>query len=132
MKRLFFVLAALSLVFFLSGSTNAWEVCETSVETLEVAGEVQFTSSFCNCIDGDVITIQIIPTDPGVTIDSVHFSKATPDQETNESYAVQVSAGGTTADVMLYWVTEKTHTIHLWVYLSTGERIGVNAQLLRD
>jgi hypothetical protein len=24
-------------------------------------------------------------------------------------------------------VTEKTHTIHLWLYLSTGEHIGVNA-----
>ena len=132
MKKFFFVLAALSLVFFASGSANAWEVCKTSVETLEVAGEVEFTSSFCDCIDLDVITIEITPTDPTVTIDSVHFTKATPHWQTNESYAVEVSAGGTTADVMLYWVTEKTRTIHLWVYLSTGEHIGVNAHFLRD
>ena len=132
MKKFFFVLAALSLVFFVSGSANAWDVCETSVETLEVAGEVEFTSSFCDCINGDVITIEITPTDPGVTIDSVHFTKATPHYQTNESYAVEASAGGTTATVTLYWVTEKTRTIHLWVYLSTGEHIGVNAHFLRD
>ena len=132
MKKFFFALAASSLVFFFSGSANAWEACETSVETLEVAGEVEFTSSFCDCDDEDVITIEITPADAGITIDSVHFVKATPHYETNQSYAVEVSAGGTAADVMLYWETEKTRTIHLWVYLSTGEHIGVNAQFLRD
>ena len=79
-----------------------------------------------------MITIEITPDDGSVTIDSVHFTKATPHWKSNESYAVQASAGGTTATVTLYWVTDKTHTIHLWVYLSTGEHIGVNAQLLRD
>lgn len=132
MKKFPFLLAVLSLVFLLAGSANAWEACETSVETLEVAGVVEFTSSFCNCIAGDVITIEITPEDAGVTIDSVHFAKATPHGKTNESYEVEASVGGTTPDVKFYWVTNETRTVHLWVYLSTGEHIGVNAHFLRD
>ena len=131
MKRFFFVLAALSLVFFVSGSVNAWEACETSVETLEVAGVIEFTSSFCNCRGGDIITIEINPEHAGITIDSVHFVKVTPRGETDESYEMQASVG-TTPDVRFYWVTDKTRTVHLWVYLSTGEHIGVNAHFLRD
>lgn len=132
MKRLAFLCLAFLLSIAVSSSANAWEACETSVETLEVAGVVEFTSSFCDCVDGDVITIEITPADAAVTIDSVHFTKATPHWQTNQSYGEQVSVGGTTADVMLYWITEKTRTIHLWVYLSTGEHIGVNAHFLRD
>jgi hypothetical protein len=132
MKKLAFLFLAFLLSFGLSGSANAWEACETSVETLEVAGVVEFTSAFCDCVDGDVITIQITPADPAIMIDSVVFTQATPHPETNESYAEQLSVGGTTADVMLYWITEKTRTIHLWVYLSTGEHVGVNAQFIRD
>lgn len=132
MKKLAFLCLAFLLSIAVSSSANAWEACETSVETLEVAGVVEFTSAFCDCVDGDVITIEITPADPAVTIDSVVFKKATPHWQTNQSYGEQVSVGGTTADVMLYWVTEKTRTIHLWVYLSTGEHIGVNAHFLRD
>jgi hypothetical protein len=132
MKKLAFLCLAFLVSIAVSSSANAWEACETSVETLEVAGVVEFTSAFCDCADGDAITIEITPADPAVTIDSVHFTKATPHWETNQSYGEQVSAGGTTADVMLYWITEKTRTIHLWVYLSTGEHIGVNAHFLRD
>lgn len=127
MKKFSFLFLAFFLSILLSANAHAWDVCETSVETLEVAGVVTFTSSFHDCLDGDVITIQITPEDPSVTVDSVVFMKATPHKKTNESWAEQVGVTATTADVMLHWVTDKTHTIHLWLYLSTGEHIGVNA-----
>ena len=127
MRRFFLLLLAFSLIILFPGNVNAWDVCETSVETLEVAGEVAFTSSFCNCLDGDTITIEITPTDPTVEIESVVFTKATPHWETNQSWTEEVAVTPYTADVMLHKVTEKTHTIHLWLYLSTGEHIGVNA-----
>jgi hypothetical protein len=127
MRKFFLLLLAFSLIILLPANADAWDVCETSVETLAVAGEVTFTSSFCNCLDGDMITIEITPTDPGVLIDSVVFTKATPHWETNESWAEEVGVTPYTADVILHKVTDKTKTIHLWVYLSTGEHIGVNA-----
>jgi len=127
MRRFFLLLLAFSLIILFPGNVNAWDVCETSVETKEVAGQVTFTSSFCNCLDGDTITIEITPTDPTVEIDSVVFTKATPHWETNQSWTEEVAVTPYTADVMLHKVTEKTHTIHLWLYLSTGEHIGVNA-----
>lgn len=127
MRKFHFLLLAFCFAIFFPANAHAWEVCETSVETLEVAGEVTFTSSFCNCLDGDIIIIEITPEDPGVVMDSVVFTKATPHWQTNESWAEQGGVTPLTADVILHKVTEKTKTIHLWVYLSTGEHIGVNA-----
>jgi hypothetical protein len=127
MRKFFYLLLAVCLPVLLPTSLYAWDMCETSVETLDVAGEVTFTSSFCNCVDGDVITIELWPADPGVTIDSVAFTKATPHWKSNESWAEQGGVTFYAVDAILHKVTEKTHTIHLWVYLSTGEHIGVNA-----
>lgn len=127
MRRFSLLLLAFSLIILFPSNADAWDVCETAVETLEVAGEVTFTSSFCNCLDGDMIIIEITPTDPAVIIDSVIFTKATPHWQTSESWAEEVGVTSYTADVILHKVTEKTHTIHLWLYLSTGEHIGVNA-----
>jgi len=127
MRKFCFLLLAFCLPVLFPASLYAWDMCETSVETLDVAGEVTFTCSFCNCVDGDVITIELWPADPGVEIDSVVFTKATPHQKTNQSWAEQLGITFYSADVLLHKVTEKTHTIHLWVYLSTEEHIGVNA-----
>ncbi len=127
MKKLSFLVLALCVGIFSPVTAHAWDVCETEVETLDVAGEVTFTSSFCDCVDADIITIQIIPADPAVVIDRVEFKKATPHWQTNESWAAQTAVDPYAADVILHKWTEKTHTIHLWLYLSTGEHIGVNA-----
>lgn len=127
MRKFRFLMLALCLAVFFPTTTEAAEVCETSTDTLEVAGEVTFTSSFCNCMDGETITIEIMPADPAVVIDSVVFTKATPHWQTNQSWAEQAGLTSYTADVILHKWTENTHTIHLWVYLSTGEHIGVNA-----
>jgi hypothetical protein len=126
--RMFCILSLIfCLAIFFPSPTYAWDMCETSVETLDVAGEVTFTSDFCNCLTMDQITIEITPADPGVVIDSVIFTKATPHWQTNQSWAEQVALTPYTADVVLHKWTEKTETIHMWLYLSTGEHIGVNA-----
>jgi hypothetical protein len=127
MKKYLFLFAALFLSAFLSTNAFGWEVCETSTDTLDSAGVVTFTSSFCYCLDGDVITIEITPEDPSVVIDSVVFTKSTPHKATNDSWAEQLAVTETTATVALHKMTEKTNTIHLWLYLSTGEHLGVNA-----
>jgi len=58
-------------------------------------------------------------------IDSVVFTKTTQHWQINESWAEEFAVIPYTADVTLSKVTETT--THLWVYLSTGEHIGVNA-----
>jgi hypothetical protein len=126
--RMFCILALIfCLAVFLPSSTYAWEACETCTKTFPIAGEVSFTSSFCGCVDGDVITIQINPVDPAVVIDSVVFTKASPKWQTNQSWAEQVAVTPYTVDVALHKLTDPTKTIHMWVYLSTGEHFGVVA-----
>ncbi len=65
MRKFFYLLLAVCLPVLLPTSLYAWDVCETSVETLDLAGEVTFTSSFCNCVDGMGQTNEI--TDRNVT-----------------------------------------------------------------
>ena len=127
MRKFCFLLLAVCLPIFLPTSLYAWDVCETSVENLDLAGEVTFTSSFCNCVDGDVITIGFWSANPEVTLDRVVFTGATPYWAIDRSWAEQSGIALYSATVVLHKVTERTKTIHLWVYLSTGEHIGVNA-----
>lgn len=127
MRELFFLLVALCVGIFAATDAQAWDVCEKAAETLEVVREVTFTSSFCNCQNNDIITVEITPDDPSVTINRVEFIKATPHWQTNESRAEQTAITPLTADVILHNVTDKTKTMHLWAYMSIGEHIGVNA-----
>jgi hypothetical protein len=127
MRKFCFLLLALCLPILIPSSIYAWDMCETSVENLEVAGEVTFTSSFCNCADGDVITIGFWSADPEVTLDRVVFATATPHWATDQSWAEQSGIASYSATAVLHKVGEKIKTIHLWAYLSTGEHFGVNA-----
>lgn len=141
MRKLAFLLVALCVGIFAPTSVHAEGViCEWSTDTLDIAGEIEFTSRFCDCEDGDYITIEIIPTDSSVTIghkkpppasDYVESAKATPHKATNDSWVEQSGGDDYTATVLLHKVIDKAHIIHLWVYLSTGEHIGVNAQFLQ-
>jgi hypothetical protein len=126
--RMFCILALIfCLAVFLPSSTYAWETCETCTKTFPIAGVVSFTSSFCGCVDGDVITIQITPVDPTVVIQKVVFTKESPKRHTNQSWAEQVAVTPYTADVALHVLTDPTKTIHMRVYLSTGEHFEVVA-----
>jgi len=85
MRRLSFLLLVFCLGILFATNANSWELCETSLETLNVAGEIAFTSSLCNCLYVDIIIPQITPTNPAVVIDSEVFTKAARHRETNQS-----------------------------------------------
>lgn len=91
MKKLFFLLVAFCPSVFSSTNTNGWDVCETAVEKLDVAGEVSFSSSFSRCIFGDIICVQITPADPGVVVDGVEAVQATPHWQISQSPAEQLA-----------------------------------------
>ncbi len=127
MRKFWFLLLGLCLPVFLPSSLYAWNMCKMSEENLDAAGRVTYTSSFCNCVDGDVITIGFWSPDPEVTLDSVVFAGATPNWVNNKSWAEQSGIAPYSATIVLHKVTENTNTVYLWVYLSTGERVGVSA-----
>jgi hypothetical protein len=127
MRKFCFLLLALSLPILFPTSLYAWDMCKMSSENLDAAGKVTYTSSFCNCADGDVITIGFWSPYPEVTLDSVVFAGATPNWVNNKSWAKQSGIAPYSATVVLHKVTENTNTIYLWVYLSTGEYIGISA-----
>jgi hypothetical protein len=90
MRKLSFLLLVFCLGILFPTNANAWDVCETSVETLDVAGEIAFTSSVCNCLHVDIIILQITPTNPAVVMDSEVLTKATPHWQTNRSGGKQL------------------------------------------
>jgi hypothetical protein len=127
MRKCCFLLLALCLLILCPANLYAWSMCKTSVENLDAAGKVTYTSSFCNCVDGDVITIGFWSPNPEVTLDSVVFAGATPNWVANKSWAEQSGIAFYSATVILHKVTENTRTVYMWLHLSTGERVGVSA-----
>lgn len=111
MKKLSFLLLAFCLSIFSPASTNAWDICETSMETLDVAGEISFTSSFCNRLDGEIIILEITPTNLVGIVDSVIFTKASPHLKTSESWAESFAVTSYPADMTLFKMSEKIKTI---------------------
>lgn len=120
------VVALLSLV---ATPALAWTVTETKTKTLPIAGEVTFTSSF-HATDGETITITVWPVNPSVTISNVQLVKVTPQGCSGCSIAVS-GTGDRDVDVTLHNVRSGKSTFHLWLYLSTGEHLGVNVQFGR-
>ena len=111
MKKLSFLVLALCIGIFTPTKVYAWDVCETEVETLDVAGEISFTSSFCNRLDGEIITLEITPTNLVGIVDSVIFTKALPHLKTSESWAESFAVTSYPADMTLFKVSEKIKTI---------------------
>ena len=91
MRRLSLLLLVFCVGILLATNANSWELCETSLETLNVAGEIAFTSSLCNCLYVDIIIPQITPTNQAVVIDREVFIKATRHWETNQNGAKQLA-----------------------------------------
>lgn len=103
-----------------------------TMEYLDIAGLVIFTSVFEDLPDSGTVTIQILA-DPGVSITGVDIHRLTPKRK----YAyVGACATGTLIDdfsisVEFCFGSPPCKTIHLWLYLNTGEHIGVNLQRAR-
>ncbi len=129
-------LCALGLVLVLALVTvipaSAWTVTKIKTKTLPIAGEVTFTSSF-RARDGDTITIQIWPADSQVSISDVELRRVTPRPKRGcPGCYIEVSgAGDHDVDVTLHNTRTGKSTFHLWLYLSTGEHVGVNVQFGR-
>jgi len=117
------VVAFLSLV--MATLALSWTVTEWKTKTLPIAGDVLFTSSF-SAANGETITITISPANSGITISDVVLDKVTPKGCTGCSIEVSNNTGHT-VDVKLT-NPGPGKTFHLSLYLSTGEKLGVNVQ----
>jgi hypothetical protein len=108
----------------------AWEVTKIKTKTLPIAGEVTFTSSF-HAADGETITITIWPANSSVTISDVQLVKVTPKPKQGGG-SIDVSVvDDHDVNVTLHNTRVGKSTFHLWLYLSTGEHLGVNVQFGR-
>lgn len=124
----FVLMVSLALSMFPTAA-SPWTVTETKTKTLPIAGDVTFTSSF-SAASGETITITIWPVDASITIGSVVLDKATPKPKSLDSALTNIVTGepydgGHKIDVTLNNGQGFT-TFHLWLYLSSGEHIGVN------
>jgi hypothetical protein len=111
----------------------AWTVTGTKTKDLSVAGQVTFDSAF-SASDGETITININPLDyPSVTITDVTLEKVTPKPRGGcPGCGIAVSGTGDhDVDVTLTNTRSGKSTFHLWLYLSTGEHLGVNVNFGR-
>ncbi|MFQ5871213.1 MAG: hypothetical protein ACE5IB_03525 [Candidatus Geothermarchaeales archaeon] len=98
---------------------------KTKTKSLSIAGDVEFTSSFNGVSDDELMTIEIDPVDSSVTIDHVDLVKATPKpKQPGVEDCSSSNNQGDSIDVQCVFGDKKN--LHLWVYLSTGEHIGVN------
>ncbi|MFQ6002493.1 MAG: hypothetical protein ACE5KJ_01975 [Candidatus Zixiibacteriota bacterium] len=119
-------------LLFLTGVSYGADVCETKVKCLSVAGCCSLTTSFCDVAVGEWVTITFFYIENGVlrtSPDPVYARRATPGKGTAlisqnrlNDYQVQVRVDS---------VPSRAKKVHLWVYLNTGEHVGVNLKLQR-
>jgi len=102
-------------------------VAQIKSKTLPIAGRVTFTSSF-RAADGETVTIAIWPADPSVAISDVQLVRVTPKPKRGcEGCGIEVAeADEREVSVTLHNTRPGKSTFHLWLYLSTGEHLGVN------
>jgi len=125
--RVLMISLAFALMFYMAlsmfpAAASSWQVTEVKTKDLPIAGSVTFTSSF-SATDGATITIELIDSPEGYVIDHVELKKSTPSRggegsitigtQTDFSVDVTVQSGG-------------AKTLHLWLWLTSGEHVGVN------
>ncbi len=117
-----------------------WNVAFTAAQTAIAAEDtamkmkilhnnemVIFTSVFHGLSIDNTVTIHLLA-DLGITITSGTVNRVTPKGTADVAWS---SNTGTSIDVTITSVNGRVKTIHLWLYLNTGEHIGVNLQLAR-
>jgi len=92
--------------------------------------DVIFTSAFYDLESGDTITVTILPVDPSIQIDvaATVVNKVTP-----KGTAGHIDKGLSSAYSLAITVHQDSppcKSIHIWLYLNTGDHLGVNAQFL--
>jgi hypothetical protein len=111
------------LLTTLAASASAFTVTKWKTKELSVAGNVTFTSSI-SATDGETITISI--TNTTATISNVVLKKATPKPKNSAAYIDNIAVAGDGKSVSLEVNNAGKKTLHLWLYLNTGEHVGVN------
>jgi len=101
--------------------------------------DVIFTSAFYELSDGDPLTLTVLPVASSVSITGVTINRVTP--KPNRTYGNIVvdwgSASAYSVPVTVYNIDSASppkppcKTIHMWLELSTGDHVGVNAQFQR-
>ena len=94
--------------------------------------DVIFTSAFYNLASGYIITATILPVDPSVTIDCTltYAHHVTPKGTIGSIVKGSPSLSGYSLSITVYQGLPPCKSIHIWLYLSTGDHLGVNAQFL--
>jgi len=119
-------------LLILVGTSWGAEVCQTKVKCLSVAGCCTLTTSFCNVAVGEWVTIAFFYIENGIlrsTPDPVFVHRVTPGKGT--ASISQIRLDDYTVQVRVDSVPYRTKKVHLWVYLNTGEHVGVNLNLTR-
>jgi len=106
-----------------------------TMEYLDKAGLVLFTSVFEGLSDCSSVTIYILPFDPSVNISStspIYVNRVTPAKTGTGAAVTWTDLEGFSVKVTVTsFGSPPSKTIHLWLYLNTGEHIGVNLQRAR-
>lgn len=111
--------------------TSGAEVCETKEKCLEIAGCITITTSFCNVSVGETVTIEIVSANGTLASgEPVSIKHVTPKRGAASISQTRVSDKEVT--VTLDDCFPGAKTVHLNVFVDTGEKIGVNLQLVRE
>lgn len=101
-------------------------------KVLPIAGPIIWTSAFkVPKVGASLVTIYIWPSDPSVEIDYVDYNPkmAFTPKNTNGYCVPELPQDATLPySITITVVSETCKTMHLWLYLSTGEHVGVNVQ----
>jgi hypothetical protein len=94
--------------------------------------DVIFTSAFYELESGDTITATILPVDPSVTIDATttNAHNVTPKGTQGSITKGILSPSGYSLPITVTQGEPPCKSIHIWLYLNTGDHLGVNAQFL--
>ncbi|MFQ6002492.1 MAG: T9SS type A sorting domain-containing protein [Candidatus Zixiibacteriota bacterium] len=133
--------ALLFSLLFLAGVSLGAEICGEKVKCLNVAGCCSLTTSFCDVEVGEPVTITFYYIENGVLDDypCVFTHNATPPSHPiffrpprGEAWISHTRLDDYNVEVTVDSTTPGVKTVHLWVYLNTGEHVGVNFQMKRE
>lgn len=94
--------------------------------------DIIFTSAFYELDSGDTITATILPVDPSVKIDATTtcVNLVTPKNTYGHITPGSLSLSGYSLPITVTQDSPPCKSIHIWLYLTTGDHLGVNAQFL--
>ncbi|MFQ6007566.1 MAG: hypothetical protein ACE5K8_01310 [Candidatus Zixiibacteriota bacterium] len=130
MKSGVFVTCLVLVLAFAYVTADAGQVCETKEKCLSIAGCVTITTAFCEVGAGETVVIEIVSGNGTLASgDPVTIKKVTPKPKQMTASISQTRLNDKQVSVTLDSYSTGAKTVHLNVYLDTGEKIGVNLKL---